>query len=87
MTARRTLLIVSYHFAPSPLVGAKLAIAGGCGTVKLLALAAVTPGVVTAIGPVVAPAGISDEDEKALFALLLYLMSTPQRLHGAGEQK
>jgi hypothetical protein len=43
-----------------PLVGVKLVIVGGLGgvdTVKLLALVAVPPGVVTLIGPVVAPAG------------------------------
>ena len=38
-----------------PLVGVKLVIVGA--TVKLLALLAVPPGVVTAIGPVVAPEG------------------------------
>ncbi len=38
-----------------PLVGVKLVIVGA--TVKLLALVAVPPGVVTAIGPVVAPEG------------------------------
>jgi hypothetical protein len=42
--------------APSaPLVGVKLAILGA--TVKVLALVAVPPGVVTLSGPVVAPAG------------------------------
>ena len=40
-----------------PLVGAKLVIVGAGMTVKLLALLAVPPGVVTLIGPVVAPAG------------------------------
>ena len=40
-----------------PLVGVKLVIVGGLTTVKLLALVAVPPGVVTLIGPVVAPAG------------------------------
>jgi hypothetical protein len=41
-----------------PLVGAKLVIVGGLATtVKLLALVAVPPGVVTLIGPVVAPVG------------------------------
>jgi hypothetical protein len=40
-----------------PLVGVKLVIAGGLTTVKLLALVAVSPDVVTLIGPVVAPAG------------------------------
>ena len=39
-----------------PLVGVKLVIAGGL-TVNALALVAVPPGVVTLIGPVVAPAG------------------------------
>ena len=40
-----------------PLAGVKLAIVGGGTTVKLLALLAVPPGVVTLTGPVVAPAG------------------------------
>ena len=40
-----------------PLVGAKLVIVGAGTTVKLLALVAVPPGVVTLTGPVVAPAG------------------------------
>ena len=41
----------------NPLVGAKLVIVGGLNTVKLLALVAVPPGVVTLTGPVVAPVG------------------------------
>ncbi len=40
-----------------PLVGEKLVIVGAATTVKLLALVAVPPGVVTAIVPLVAPAG------------------------------
>ena len=40
-----------------PLVGLKLVIVGAGMTVKLLALVAVPPGVVTLIGPVVAPVG------------------------------
>ena len=40
-----------------PLVGLKLVIVGEPMAVKLLALVAVPPGVVTAIGPVVAPLG------------------------------
>ena len=40
-----------------PLDGVKLAIVGAGMTVKLAALAAVPPGVVTLTGPVVAPAG------------------------------
>ena len=40
-----------------PLVGVKVVIVGGNSTVKLLALVAVPPGVVTPSGPVVAPAG------------------------------
>ena len=41
-----------------PLVGVKLVIVGALAvTVKLLALVAVPPGVVTLSGPVVAPAG------------------------------
>ena len=44
--------------APSaPLVGVKLAIVGAGITVKLLALVAVPPGVVTPSSPVVAPTG------------------------------
>jgi hypothetical protein len=43
-----------------PLVGEKLAMVGaGVVTVKLVLLVAVPPGVVTRIGPVVAPAGTS----------------------------
>ena len=46
------------RFVPTgPLVGVKLVIVGGLITVKLLALVAVPPGVVTVSGPVVAPAG------------------------------
>ena len=40
-----------------PLVGLKLVIVGAAATVKSLALVPVPPGVVTAMGPVVAPAG------------------------------
>ena len=40
-----------------PLVGVKLVIVGGLITVKLLALVAVPPAVVTLTGPVVAPVG------------------------------
>ena len=41
-----------------PLVGVKLVMVGGGGlTVKFVGLVAVPPGVVTAIGPVVAPEG------------------------------
>ena len=40
-----------------PLVGAKSVIVGGLTTVKLLELVAVPPGVITLIGPVVAPEG------------------------------
>ena len=40
-----------------PLAGVKLVTVGGLITVKLLALVAVPPGVVTLIVPVVAPAG------------------------------
>ena len=40
-----------------PLAGVKLVIIGGLITVKLPGLAAVPPGVVTLIVPVVAPAG------------------------------
>jgi len=41
----------------APLVGVKPVIVGGFTTVKLVALVAVPPGVVTLRGPVVAPAG------------------------------
>ena len=45
-------------FVPTgPLAGVKLVIVGGLTTVKLPALLAVPPGVVTLSGPVVAPAG------------------------------
>ncbi len=40
-----------------PLPGVKLVIVGGLSTVKLLALLALPPGVVTLIGPLEAPAG------------------------------
>ena len=40
-----------------PLAGVKPVIVGGGITVKLLALVAVPPGVVTVMGPVAAPAG------------------------------
>src|SRR5205823_7810643 len=40
-----------------PLPGVKLVIVGGLITVKLAAVLAVPPGVVTLIGPLVAPAG------------------------------
>ena len=40
-----------------PLVGVKLVTVGAGTTVKLLALVAVPPGVVTLTGPLVAPAG------------------------------
>ena len=40
-----------------PLVGVKLEMVGGLTTVKLLALLAVPPAVVTLIGPLEAPAG------------------------------
>jgi len=40
-----------------PLMGVKLVMAGGGITVKLFALVVVPPGVVTLIGPVVAPTG------------------------------
>ena len=41
----------------APLVGVKFVIVGGVTTVKLVALVAVPPGVVTLSGPVVAPVG------------------------------
>ena len=41
----------------NPLVGVKLVIAGPAVSVNALALVAVPPGVVTPMGPVVAPAG------------------------------
>jgi hypothetical protein len=43
--------------ATGPLVGVKLVTVGAGTTVKLLALVAVPPGVVTLTGPVVAAAG------------------------------
>ena len=52
------LLPVTVTAAPiPPLVGVKSVIVGAGMTVKLVLLVAVPPGVVTAIGPVVAPAG------------------------------
>ena len=49
---------LSVTLAPTgPLAGAKLVIVGAGMTVKLLALVAAPPGVVTLSGPVVAPAG------------------------------
>ena len=51
-------LPVMVIFVPAtPLVGEKPVIVGEPITVKLLALVAVPPGVVKAIGPVVAPEG------------------------------
>jgi hypothetical protein len=49
------LIVTAAPIGPS--VGVKLAIVGGTSTVKVLALVAVPPGVVTLSGPVVAPAG------------------------------
>ena len=50
--------VITTEAPTGPLVGAKLVIVGApVATVKLLALVAVPPGVVTEIGPVVAPAG------------------------------
>jgi hypothetical protein len=53
---KRVPLIVTL-VATGPLVGVKLVTVGGLTTVKLLALVAVPPEVVTLIDPVVAPAG------------------------------
>ena len=52
-----------------PLVGVKLVIAGALTTVKLFALVAVPPGVVTLSGPVVAPAGTVARIEVAEFTV------------------
>ena len=49
----------------APLVGAKLLSVGGGITVKVLLLVAVPPGVVTLIGPVVAPLGTVAEIDVA----------------------
>jgi hypothetical protein len=49
--------VITTEMPTEPLVGAKLVIVGDPTTVKLLALVAVPPGVVTAIDPVVAPVG------------------------------
>ena len=52
------LLPLIVTLAPTgPLVGVKVVIVGAGMTVKLVALAAVPPGVVTRTGPVVAPVG------------------------------
>ena len=65
LTPLKATTVVPGKFAPlmvtlvptGPLEGVKLVIVGGLITVKLLALVAVPPGVVTLMGPVVAPAG------------------------------
>src|SRR5438445_7609250 len=57
-----------------PLVGAKLVIVGAGMTVKLLALVAVPPGVVTLSGPVVAPLGTVAEIEVEEVAVKLALV-------------
>src|SRR5881227_2912755 len=56
-----------------PLAGVKLVIVGGLITVKLLALVAVPPGVVTLIVPVVAPAGTVARIEVAELTVKLAL--------------
>ncbi len=54
----RLVPVITTLVPTGPLVGEKLVIVGPATvTVKLLALVAVPPGVVTAIGPVVAPEG------------------------------
>src|ERR1043166_6562973 len=61
----------------APLVGVKLAIVGGCDTLKLLWLVALPLGVVTLSGPVVTPAGaiawivVSEATEKLPAAIPL----------------
>jgi len=57
-----------------PLPGVKLVIVGGLSTVKLLALLAVPPGVVTLIGPVVAPLGTVAAIEVDEFTVKLALV-------------
>jgi hypothetical protein len=49
--------VITTEAPTGPLVGAKPVIVGTPPTVKLLALEAEPPGVVTAMGPVVAPLG------------------------------
>jgi len=66
-------LIVTVVPTP-PLVGEKLVIVGGGMTVKLLALLAVPPGVVTLIGPVVAPLGTVAAIEVDEFTVKLALV-------------
>jgi hypothetical protein len=66
-------LIVTVVPAP-PLVGEKLLIVGGRMTVKLLALVAVPPEVVTLIGPVVAPLGTVAEIDVAELIVKLALV-------------
>src|SRR3989442_15831007 len=56
-----------------PLAGVKPVIVGGLVTVKLLALVAVPPGVVTLIVPVVAPVGTVARIEVAEFTVKLAL--------------
>ena len=53
----RLVPVITTLVPTGPLVGLKLVIVGEPMTVKLLALEAVPPGVVTEIVPVVAPAG------------------------------
>ncbi len=53
----RLVPVITTLVPTGPLVGEKLVIVGAATTVKLPALAVVPRGVVTAIGPVVAPVG------------------------------
>ena len=65
LTPLKATAVVPVKFVPlmvtlvptGPLAGVKLVIVGGLITVKLLALVAVPPGVVTLMVPVVAPVG------------------------------
>jgi hypothetical protein len=49
--------LIATDVPTGPLVGVKLLIVGGIRTLKAVALVAVPPGVLTAMAPVVAPAG------------------------------
>ena len=57
VTPVRFVPVIVTDVPTAPLVGVKLVIVGGAATVNVVALVTVPPSVVTAIGPVVAPAG------------------------------
>ena len=57
VAAVRLVPVITTLVPTGPLIGEKLVIVGAEMTVKMPALVAVPPGVVTTIGPVVAPEG------------------------------